>query len=152
MRRINVRLRLDESCKDIDVLITTPIRDVQVDALVERIEDLLAGTLTVYDGNDSAVLLPEARIVSIATDNRRLKVVADNGIYQLRMSLRDVEELLNPTMFQRISRYEIINLRKVERFDFSVSGILRVVLQGGYETWVSRRFIPAIRERLQGRG
>ena len=58
---------------------------------------------------------------------------------------------MNPSMFLRISRYEIVNLRKVKRFDFTITGTLRVEMEDDTETWASRRFIPAIKERLQKR-
>lgn len=56
---------------------------------------------------------------------------------------------LNPSMFLRVSRYDIVNLQKVERFDFSVTGTLRIELADGQETWASRRFVPAVKERLK---
>jgi DNA-binding LytR/AlgR family response regulator len=67
------------------------------------------------------------------------------------MPMQDAETMLNPSWFLRISRYEIVNLRKVKYFDFSVSGSLYINLENGRETWASRRFIPAIKKRLQGK-
>ena len=49
------------------------------------------------------------------------------------MTLQDIEAALNPSTFLRVSRYDIVNLQKVERFDFSVSGTLRIELQNGWE-------------------
>lgn len=150
MRRVNVQLSIEADREDIDILISAPELDGQLEALVAQIECLAAGRLTVYDEHDTAIPLSPSSIVSISTDKRRLKIVADEGTYCLRRtSLREVEELLQPSMFQRISRYEIVNLRKVRRFDFSLSGALRVEMEGGYETWASRRLIPTIKERLQ---
>jgi DNA-binding LytR/AlgR family response regulator len=67
------------------------------------------------------------------------------------MTLQDIEKALNPNMFLRVSRYDIVNLKKVQRFDFSVSGTLRIELEGGQEAWASRRFIPVVKERLKRR-
>ena len=46
---------------------------------------------------------------------------------------------------------EIVNLDKVLRYDFTLAGTLRLELTGGIETWASRRCIPVIRKRLQGK-
>ena len=97
----------------------------------------------------ASVTLPEDSILTISADNKRLRITADDGVYWLRMTLQDVEKALNPSMFLRVSRYDIVNLHRVRQFDFSVSGTLRIELEDGQETWASRRFIPAVKERLK---
>ena len=52
--------------------------------------------------------------------------------------------------FLRISRFELINLSKVKKYDFTIGGTLRIEFENGMETWASRRYIPIIRERLTG--
>ena len=59
--------------------------------------------------------------------------------------------MLDKKHFLRISRFEIVNLNKVLRYDFTLAGTLRLELAGGIETWASRRCIPAIRKRLLGK-
>ena len=49
----------------------------------------------------------------------------------------------------QISRYEVVNLSKVKRFDFSISGQLQIEMKNGISTWASRRFIPEIKNRLK---
>ena len=119
---------------------------------MSRVKDPLAGILTVRDSDDATISLPEERIITISSDSKRLRIEADNGTYWLKMSMQDVEKVLNPSWFLRISRYEIINLLKVRQFDFSISGTLRIELENGTEAWASRRFIPAIKKRLQRKG
>ena len=78
--------------------------------------------------------------------------MADDGTYRLNMSMQDFERALNPSMFLRVSRYELVNLRRVVRFDFSVSGTLCIEMEDGTEVWASRRFIPTVKERLSKKG
>ena len=91
-------------------------------------------------------------IITASADNKKIRIVAVDGTYQLSMSVQDFERALNPSMFLRISRYEIVNLRKVRKFDFSVPGLLRIEMENGIETWASRRFISAIKKRLARKG
>lgn len=152
MKRVKLTLNIDKGETDIDVLVTASGHDEQVQALMARIADPLAGTLIVLDAQGLSVPLAEEAIVSIAAENKRLRVITDDGRYQMRSTLQELEEQLNPSSFLRISRYEIINLGKVRRFDFSTAGSLRIEMSNGNETWASRRYIQAIRSRLQGRG
>jgi len=151
MKRVSTRFEVEEGRLNIDVLFRASEEDEQVEALMARVADPLSSLLTVRDEADAVVTLPEERIVTISVDNKKLRIVADNGIYWMKTSMQDAEAMLNPSWFLRISRYEIVNLRKVQQFDFSISGTLRIDLEDGTETWASRRFIPAIKRRLQGK-
>ena len=152
MKRVNVRFEKVPGHQDIDILFTASEVDNQVAILMNLVADPLSVTWEVRDSEGAAVTLPEERIASIAVEGKRLKVVADDGVYWLKATLQDVEGTLNPSMFLRISRYEIVNLHRVRRFDFSVAGSLRVEMEDGSETWASRRYIPEIKERLQKNG
>ena len=151
-KRVNVRFEVEEGCRGIDVLFTASERDDQVDALMERVRDPLSGMWAVQNVDGASVSLAEERIITACSENKRLKITADDGQYRLNMSMQDFERAVNPSMFLRVSRYEIVNLRRVERFDFSVSGTLRIELEDGTEVWASRRFIPAVKERLSKKG
>ena len=149
MKRVNVRFEKDKGRQDIDVLFTASEVDGQVAVLMNRVADPLSTTWEAQDSEGASVTLPEDSILTISADNKRLRITADDGVYWLRMTLQDVEKALNPSMFLRVSRYDIVNLHKVRQFDFSVSGTLRIELEDGQETWASRRFIPAVKERLK---
>ena len=151
MKRVNTRFEIEEGRRNIDVLFRASEKDDQVEALMARVGDPLSGMLTVRDEADAVVTLPEERIVTISVVNKKLRIMADDGVYWLKMPMQDAETMLNPSWFLRISRFEIVNLRKVQQFDFSISGTLRIDLEDGTEAWASRRFIPAIKQRLQGK-
>lgn len=81
-----------------------------------------------------------------------MNIITSDGSYYLRQTLQGLEEKVDGRRFVRISRYELVNLDRVRRYDFTVAGTLRVELEGGMETWASRRCIPAIRKYLKERG
>ena len=148
MKRVNVRFEEEAKRRDIDVLFTASQMDDQVTALMSRVEDPLVVTWSVRNERGELVTLPEERIVTISVDNRKLRIAADDGVYWLKMTLQDAEKALNPSMFLRVSRYEIVNLRKVRQFEFTLTGTLRVEMENGSDIWASRRFIPIIKKRL----
>ena len=152
MKKIHVTFQTDQSLEDIRVVFSASEKDEEVISLMKRVSDPLADSLIVYDSEDSRFALMQDDIISISSDNKRLKVVSEDGVYELRQPLRDVEKLLHPVAFLKISRYEIIHLGKVRKFDFSISGALRIEMKNGMETWASRRYISVIKKRLQGKG
>ena len=80
-----------------------------------------------------------------------MRIITGDGSWYTRQTLQSLENMLDKNHFLRISRFEIVNLNKVLRYDFTLAGTLRLELAGGIETWASRRCIPAIRKRLLGR-
>ena len=150
-KRVYVTFSSDQGLAGINVQFSASARDEQVEALMKRIEDPMGQSLAVLDEAGSLVSLDEESIVSLCADNKRLRVTADDGTYWAQSTLQAMERQLNPSKFLRISRFEIVNLDKVRRFDFSVVGELRIEMKNGMEAWGSRRYIPAIRKRLKER-
>ena len=65
--------------------------------------------------------------------------------------MNEIEKKLTDKRFVRISRYEIVNLDKIIKYNFTLGGTLRLEFSSGMETWASRRNIPIIRKKLTER-
>ena len=152
MKNISVRFEPDPTLAHIDVVVRAPERDAEVEALLDRLSDRPSDTLAVFDGSGSLRALPAGEIILASVDGKLVNIVTEDGSWYTRRTLQSLEEELDERRFLRISRYELVNLDKVLRYDFTLAGTLRLELQGGMETWASRRCIPAIRRRLLGKG
>lgn len=152
MRQTELRFELDPALEHIEVLVRAPERDEETEALLALLRAQSADALRVFDGDGALRLLRPEEIVSASMDGKLVNIVTEDGSWYTRRTLQSLEEELDARRFLRISRYELVNLDKVLRYDFTVAGTLRLELQGGIETWASRRCIPAIRKRLTGRG
>jgi two-component system LytT family response regulator len=64
----------------------------------------------------------------------------------IRRSLNALEEQLDPAMFFRAGRKEIVNLKWIERVDLGITGGLTVTLRGGRQVEMSRRQSARLRE------
>ena len=77
----------------------------------------------------------------------KLYAVCKNEKYLLKTRLCSIEEQLDNN-FVKINQSSIVNIKKIQKFDASISGALKVVLKNGYTDYVSRRNIKFIKERL----
>ena len=88
-------------------------------------------------------------IIRIYTEGRRVRVDSDRGSFDLRSRLYELEEKLGAADFVRISNSEIVQKGRILRLDFSLTGTIRLMLEGGIETYVSRRYVSRIRRMFE---
>lgn len=149
MKKIKVRFETEKSLDEIDIVIRADRRDRQVDALIESLTRRDSVKLTALGQDNCPSVIDERDIVFVSADGKNVQIVAVHGKYRAKQSLQHIEELLS-RQFLRVSRFEIINLDMVRKYDFTLMGTLRIEFENGMETWASRRYIPVIRERLSG--
>ena len=147
MKKINVRFEQDKTVDSIEIVIRANERDAQITDLMERLAQRESFRLIALDKNECPSVIDEKDSVFLSADGKDVRIVTINGIYRARQSLRSFEETLSRT-FLRVSRFEIISLKMVRKYDFTIGGTLRIEFKNGMETWASRRYIPLIKERL----
>ena len=149
--KVKIRLETDPSFNGTEVIIRASNRSELTDRLVSAIESCNHDDLPQIPAYSNSVLtfLDQQQIIRIYTENSKVIILTENGLYEARQSLRDVEKLLTAEWLVRISRFEIVNLRKASGLDFSNTGTIRVLFQDGSDTWVARRFVQAIQQTLK---
>lgn len=147
MKKITVRFEQAGSDEQIEIIVRADIIDDQVSQIIESLNRREAGSLTVLDDNKCPCVIEEKDIFFISSEGKQMRFVTETGIYTAKQTLQTIEKMLGRS-FLRISRFEIINLKKVRKYDFTIIGTLRIEFRNGMETWASRRYIPLIKERL----
>ena len=155
--KVKVRVEIDPSCNESEVVIRTDreteyIRKLASD--IDKIAEKDVPQIRVYDGR-SSLLISQDEIIRVYTEPRKLMVQTAVGeTYEARSTLKELEMVLDEECFVRISRFEVINMERVAGFDVSVSGTIRVTFEDGTISWVARRYVRAIEQKLtrqQGR-
>ena len=145
---MKIEVQLDAHCSEVTVRFLTDRFSREVQELMDRITlsttDLLLGFQ-----KEEAVPLSLEEIIRVYTSSGKVYAVTEEGEYQLRYRLYEVEERVNPKYFVRISQSEIVNLRKVKRFDLSLTGTIGVLFSDGSFSYVSRRFVSKIKQCLE---
>ncbi|MBO4914915.1 MAG: LytTR family transcriptional regulator [Oscillospiraceae bacterium] len=151
MKKIEVRFERSDVSDRIEVVVRAAERDKEVEEVMARAAGHEPVMLNVTDSGGAQRVIRATDVLLISVNGKQVDVVTENGRYTARTSLQSMEEILDPALFLRISRFELVNLAKVARYDFTLDGTLRLEMAGGVETWASRRCIPAIRRRMKGK-
>lgn len=125
------------------------IRAKEMSRLVQQIRQLAEDSpvgLVGYNGKQIVTLDP-ADIYCVTVTGGKVCAVCEQETLQMKERLYVLEEKL-PAYFLKINQSCIANIRRIERFDASISGTLKVRFQNGYTDYVSRRQLKQVKERL----
>ena len=136
--------------------IIDPSRDEEViiyakkqSELVTAVQRLLANDTSELIGykERSAVMLDISDIVCFTVEDSKVFALTENDRFMLKLRLYQIEEKLSES-FIRLNQSCIANISKIQKFDASLSGTLRVIFRNGYSDYVSRRNVKNVKKRL----
>ena len=119
-------------------------------ALTDEIQRLVSDNtldLIGYDKNGEGVKLTADEVYCFAVEDNKIFAITEKDRLRLKCRLYQLEEFL-PENFVKINQSCVANIRKIARFDTSVSGTLLIKFKNGYKDYVSRRQMKAVKERL----
>lgn len=124
----------------------------KTDARVKEIVAFLKSRQGAVDGmkNDRQYRLPVVDIFYIESVDDRTFLYLEQDCYESKKKLYEFEEVLASRRFARISKAVIINLMKVVSISPALNGRFLCKLTNGEEVIISRKYVPAIKEKLKG--
>ena len=149
---MRVRARIDKGIEALEIQICNNEQTPQVKQLVEDISAFVNEGIAVTDFRGEKIMLPTRDILRIYTENQRVMVQDAKGLYGTQEKLYELEARLDEGQFFRISKSEIVNLKKIKRLDLSITGTIKVVLSDGTETYTSRRNVTKLKQILGIKG
>lgn len=149
---MKVRARIDKSFDAVEIQVCNHELNPQVKQLVEDISAFVNEGITGTDFRGEKIIIPTREILRIYTENQRVMVQDAKGIYSTQEKLYELENRLDEEQFFRISKSEIVNLKKIRRLDMSITGTIKVILSDGTETYTSRRNVTKLKQILGMKG
>ena len=148
---MRIEVKIEEELEEPVIIIKTKemTQEVQgwVRALFSIKDEKQRGWIAGYREELVELLSPED-IYRIYTVDGKIFAETRDQEYRLRLRFYEMEEILDEKYFVRISSSEIINLRKVKNFDLSFTGTICVKLLNQRTTYVSRRYIAKIKQKI----
>lgn len=117
--------------------------------LSENIEEYVMSCSTKLVGyrDGMAVNLSQADVYCFIVEDNKIYALTEKEKLRLKQRLYVLEESLNGD-FVKINQSCVANIRKIQKFDTSLSGTLSVIFKNGYRDYVSRRQLKIVKERI----
>ena len=138
----------DKKYEEIELHVCNNALTDEVRAIVGELHEIYDFNIPGTDEIGNKRMIRRAEILSAYSEGQRVMILTSDGRYAVQKKLYELENELGDTNFIRISKSEIVNIRKIKSLDMSVTGTIRFVLKTGYETYVSRRNVAKIKEKL----
>ncbi len=134
----------DPSLEGMKICVMSAERDGKAEETLGQLERLYCDTVHAY--RDASVFrFSQSDILRVYAEDNRVFCQVGHERYLLHARLYEMEELLDPELFVRISKWEIVNKHKILRLDVSLSGSIGVALEGDVKTHTSRRYMQKIK-------
>lgn len=98
-------------------------------------------------GNITLVPISDIDWVDAAGDYMCLHV--DGTIHVMRVTMKALEQQLNPALFQRVHRSTIVNIKRIEKISSHINGEYHLILNSGDKLKMSRSYKDKVSTFLQ---
>lgn len=144
---MKVEVNVDKNCEETKIVIHT--KSIE-DKFIKLIENLQIKETEQINGfkDDEMYLLNQDNIESFYTENGKVFARINENRYLIKKRLYELEEILNPDKFVRISNSEIVNMRKVKKINLKLTGTIILYFATNNKAYVSRRYLKKIKEYL----
>ena len=123
----------------------------KTDAHIKEIVSFLKSRQGAVEGmkDDMQYQIPIIDIFYIESVDDRTFIYLEHECYESRKKLYAFEEVLQTRRFARISKAVVLNLMKVVSISPALNGRFLCKLTNGEEVIISRKYVPAIKEKLK---
>ena len=158
LENVRVQLRARDAAEQRDRLVgliaeITGCGEVALDELLERgsaaVQPAHAEILPIRQGRE-IVRVPIASIEWIDAAGDYMCIHASGQTHILRGTMKELEDILDPRLFQRVHRSTIVNLRRVKSLRAHMNGEYFLTLEGAHELKMSRTYRDKVEYFLKG--
>jgi len=144
---VKIEIKIDGSCQEPKVIVMTDRMNEEVNSILQKLSEEAPAIIT-GTRDECLEIIEQQDIIRIYAGSGKVIALSERGEFVLRQRLYELEEKLDSRRFIRISNSEIINLKKVQNFDLSITGTICVRFKNGSMSYVSRRYVQKIKQVL----
>ena len=111
-------------------------------------DDKKFSTIEAFGDQNRRAQIPIAEILYFEADAEQVFAYTEKEIFQVHQRLYQVETFGGPAGIIRVSKSHLVNLRKIQSVRTALNSRLYAKMPNGEEVLVSRKYAPALKERI----
>ena len=148
---MKIDIDIDKKYKEIQVILKSPNMDEETLEILEKLKT--RKTKYILGKIDKKIYILDINEVYIFySENQKVFVETNECKYEVEERLYEIEENLKSTSFVRVSKFAVVNMKKVRNIDMHFNGNLTMNLINNKKENISRRYISKIKDYLNNGG
>ncbi|GAA0105369.1 LytTR family DNA-binding domain-containing protein [Paraclostridium sordellii] len=148
---MKIDIDIDKKYKEIKVILKSPDMDEETLEILEKLKT--RKTKYILGKKDKKIYILDINEVYIFySENQKVFVETNECKYEVEERLYEIEENLKSTSFVRVSKFAVVNMKKVRNIDMHFNGNLTMNLINNKKENISRRYISKIKDYLNNGG
>lgn len=144
---MKIDLDINDDYQEVTVVIKAPsIDDVVMDIMEKLKSESKKEKSIVGKKNQKVYILNPKDIIMFYSEEQKVLADTSEGSFEVKMKLYEIEELLAKTSFVRISKFTIVNVKRIKNIELFFNGSLIVNLSNGKKETISRRYVKQVKE------
>ena len=144
--RVKISMQIDGAFQDTEILIRSPKLTPELEQILAALH-LLERKITVTNGEETTVL-DAAEIIYAESVDRKTFVYTGTDCLETKLRLYELEELLEPCGFLRVSKSCLVQVRRIRAIKADLDRKLRLTLETGEQLIVSRQYADTLKQHL----
>ena len=144
---MKVEIQIDPACTQTKIVIHASRMTDKIEALIRQLSAPEPAMIPAQTER-GIELLPVEKIIRVYTERQRVFIQTTENIHPVKYRLYEMEERLNGHSFVRTSSSELVNTKMITAMDFSLTGTIRMTLNGNVTAYVSRRYVKKIKQAI----
>lgn len=146
---MQVKALIDRIYEKMEIHVCNHEMNQEVEKVVKDISDMFNAKITGTDRKGDRCILALHNIVSFFASGQKVMARDELGNeFSILSKLYELEEKLKDDGFVRISKSEIVNMKKIKRLDMTLTGTIKVIMSDKSETYTSRRNVSKLKEAM----
>lgn len=137
---------------EIEIHVCKNINDSEVNNTLETLHAVFDKAIKAVDERGNVCTVKPSEVISFFAEGQKVFALKDDGKYSVSFKLYELEEEYEKLFFIRISKSELVNVKKIKSLDLSLTGTIKVIMKNGYETYTSRRNVTRLKNILKEQG
>ncbi|MEN2259418.1 LytTR family DNA-binding domain-containing protein [Paraclostridium benzoelyticum] len=148
---MKIDIDIDKRYEEIQVILRSNEMNDETIEILEKLKT--TKNKYILGKSDKKVYIVDVKdIYFFYSENQKVFVETEDFRYEVDERLYEIEENFKNTSFIRVSKFSIVNLKKVKNIDMSFSGNLTINFINGKKESISRRYISKIKNYLKNGG